>query len=81
VAGRFGRNETIWIAIHKCMETTPGISLYSYLYHKPAKMLCLFFLLSPVFSLQQNQKRGQNRFCLEAGGWEWEGRWHKHRNM
>jgi hypothetical protein len=27
------------------------------------------FLLSPVLSLQQNQiTRGQNRFCLEAGG-------------
>jgi hypothetical protein len=29
------------------------------------------FLLSPMFSLQQNQRtRGQNRFCPEAGvGW------------
>jgi hypothetical protein len=27
------------------------------------------FLLSLRFSLQQNQRRRQNRFCLEAGCW------------
>jgi hypothetical protein len=28
------------------------------------------FLVSLIFSLQQNQRRrGQNRFSLEAGGW------------
>jgi hypothetical protein len=27
------------------------------------------FLLSLMFSLQQNRRRGQNRFFLEAGGW------------
>jgi hypothetical protein len=32
------------------------------------------FLLSPMFSLQQNQEtRGWNMFCQEAGRGEWEG--------
>jgi hypothetical protein len=53
------------VVIHMCMEAMLRISLYSYLYLKLAKMLCLF-LLSLMFSLQQNWRRGQNRFCLEA---------------
>jgi hypothetical protein len=28
----------------------------------------MLFLLSFMFSLQQNWRRGQNRFCLEARG-------------
>jgi hypothetical protein len=67
IVKRYGRDEPIWVAIHKCMEATLGISLYSHLYLKLAKMLS--FLLSPMFSLQQNWRtRGQNRFCLEGGG-------------
>jgi hypothetical protein len=27
------------------------------------------FLLSLIFSVQQNWRRGQNRFCPEARGW------------
>jgi hypothetical protein len=47
------------------MEAMLGISLYSYLYLKLAKML--FFLLSLMFCIQQNWRtRGRNRFCLEA---------------
>jgi hypothetical protein len=41
-------------------EATQGISLYSYLYLKPAKTL-MSFLLSLMFSLQQNRK-----WCLEV---------------
>jgi hypothetical protein len=40
---RSGRKEPMWVAIHKCMEATPGISLYSHL--KLAKMLCLSYYL------------------------------------
>jgi hypothetical protein len=48
------------------METTQGISLYSYLHLKLAKTL--FFFLSYMFFLQQKwRKREQNSFCLEAG--------------
>jgi hypothetical protein len=32
------------------------------------------FLLSLIFSLQQNWRRRQNRFCLEARGLRGEGR-------
>jgi hypothetical protein len=49
-----GRDEPIWIVIHKCMEATLGICLYSCLYLKLAKMLS--FLLSPMFCLQQNRR-------------------------
>jgi hypothetical protein len=64
---RSGRNEPMWVAIHKCMEAMLGISLGKYFYLKLAKEL--FFLLSLMFSLQQNTRtRGWNRFCLEAGG-------------
>jgi hypothetical protein len=72
VAKRYGRNEPLWVATHKHMEATLGISLYSHLYLKLAKMLS--FLLSPMFSLQQNWRtRGQNWFCLEGEGAEWGG--------
>jgi hypothetical protein len=40
-----GRDESIRVVIHKCMEATLGISLYSYLYLTLAKMLCLSFSL------------------------------------
>jgi hypothetical protein len=47
------------------METTLGISLYSYPYLKLAKTLSFLLLL---MSSQQNWRRGQNRFCLEVRG-------------
>jgi hypothetical protein len=69
VAKRSGRDEPMWIAIHKYMEAKLEISMYSYLYLKLAKMLS--FLLCLMFSLQQNWRtRGWNRFCQEAGGGE-----------
>jgi hypothetical protein len=51
------------------MEATLGISLYNYLYLKLAKMLA--FLLSLMFSPQQNWRRRGRGFCLERG-WGWE---------
>jgi hypothetical protein len=63
---RYGRDEQMWVAIHKCMEAVLGISLYIYLYLKLAKTIS--FLLSPMFSRQQNWRtRGRNSFCPEAG--------------
>jgi hypothetical protein len=39
-----GRDEPMWVAIHKCMEATLGISLYSKnLYFKLTKTLCLSY--------------------------------------
>jgi hypothetical protein len=41
----------MWVAIHVCMEVTLGISLYSYLYLKKAKTLCLsYYLLCFLFN-------------------------------
>jgi hypothetical protein len=42
---RSGREEPIQVAIHMCMEAMLGISPYSYLYLKLAKMLCLSYHL------------------------------------
>jgi hypothetical protein len=61
---RYDRDEQMWVVIHTCMEAMLGISLYLYL--KLAKML--FFLLSLMFSLQNQRTRGQNGFCPEAEG-------------
>jgi hypothetical protein len=62
-----GRDEPFWVIIYKCMGATLGLSLYSYLYLKLAKMPCFSYYLL-LFLLQQNQRtRGQNRFCLETG--------------
>jgi hypothetical protein len=66
VIKRSCRDEPIQVVIYMCMEAMLGISLYSYLYLKLAKMLS--FLLWLMSSLQQNWRRGQNRFCLEVRG-------------
>jgi hypothetical protein len=63
VVKKSGRDESIWVVIHMYMETMLRIFLCSYLFLKLAKMLS--FLLLLMSSLQQNWKRGQNRFCLE----------------
>jgi hypothetical protein len=42
---RSGRDEPIQVAIYKCLEAMLGISLYSYLYLKLAKLLCLSYYL------------------------------------
>jgi hypothetical protein len=64
---RLGRDELMWVAIHICMETTQGISLYSYLYLKLAKVPCFYYFL--YFFLLQNQRtREQNRFSWRWGG-------------
>jgi hypothetical protein len=56
----------MWVAIHKCMEAMIGICLYSYLYFKLVKTMSL--LLSPMLSLQENQRiRVRSRFYLEVG--------------
>jgi hypothetical protein len=69
---RFDRYEPIQIATHMCMEAMLGISLCSYLYLKKNAMS--FLLLSLMSSLQQNWRRGQNKFCLEVRRVAWKGR-------
>jgi hypothetical protein len=63
---RSGRDEPVQIAIHKCMEATLGISLYSYLYPKLAKTLWLsnylFCFLFTKIGEQEGIPRGEGRW-------------------
>jgi hypothetical protein len=62
---RSGRDEPLWAVIHKCMETTQGIFLYSCLYLKLAKMPCFFdYLLYISFYKNREQEGGAG----SAGG-------------
>jgi hypothetical protein len=54
------------------MEATLGISLLAILISTSKNALSFLSLL--MSSLQQNWRKGQNRFCLEAMGWGWKGR-------
>jgi hypothetical protein len=65
VAKRSGRDEPMWVAIHKCMEATPGISLYGCLCLKLAKMLCLSYYLSCFLF---NNIKEQEVIWMEGGG-------------
>jgi hypothetical protein len=57
VVKRSGRNEPVWVAIHKCMEAMLGISLYSCLYLKLAKTLCFsYYILCFLFNKIGEQK-------------------------
>jgi hypothetical protein len=59
VEKRFGRDEPMWVVIHKCMEAVIGICLYSYLYLKLARMLCLsYYLLCFLFNKIREQEGG-----------------------
>jgi hypothetical protein len=51
-----GRDEPMWVSIHMCMEARLGISLYSYLYLKLAKTLCLSYYL-PYFLFNKIRKQ------------------------
>jgi hypothetical protein len=48
-----------------CVETIQGISLYSYLYLKLAKIPCFSYYLLYFFFYKET--RGQNRFWWEVG--------------
>jgi hypothetical protein len=68
-----GRDELMWFAIHKCMEAMLRISLYSYLYPKLAKVLCLsWYLLCFFFDKIGEQKGGRGSawkcVCVCVGG-------------
>jgi hypothetical protein len=78
VKKRSGRNEPMWVAVHKCMEATLGIALYSYLYHKLAKAICLsyYLLCFPFYKIEEEARMG---FAWKHGiEGLWGGvRWHK----
>jgi hypothetical protein len=65
IGKRSGRDEPIKVVIHMCMEAMLGISVQL----SQASKNTMSFLLSLMFSLQQNpRRRRQNRFCQEVGG-------------
>jgi hypothetical protein len=57
--------------MHKYMETIIGITLYSYLYLKPAKILCLsYYLLCFLFNKIGARGVGGKREQSEGAGGE-----------
>jgi hypothetical protein len=59
----------MWVAIHKCMDTTQGISLYSYLHLKLAKMPCFSFYIIWFFSSTKlENKRAEQVLASGSGG-------------
>jgi uncharacterized membrane protein len=65
---RSGRDEPMWGVIHMCMEAMLGISLYSYLYLKLAKIL-VFLIVSYVFSSTKlKNKRAEQVLPVSEGG-------------
>jgi hypothetical protein len=67
VVERSGRDETMWVAIHKCMEATLGISLYSYLYLKLEKMLHLSYYLFNKIREQEGRTDSARNACGVGG--------------
>jgi hypothetical protein len=63
---RSGRDEPMWVAIYKCMEAMLGISLYSYLYLKLAKTICL--VISYVFSSTKFEKKRRGSAWKQGRG-------------
>jgi hypothetical protein len=53
---RSGRDESMWVAIHMCMEAMLGISLYSYLHFKLAKCF-VSLIIFYVFSSTKSEKK------------------------
>jgi hypothetical protein len=77
VVKRSGRDEPIRVAIHMCMETMLGVSLYSYLYLKLAKTLCLSYYLL-CFLFNKIGEEGRTSSAWKWGGWRVRGeRWPK----
>jgi hypothetical protein len=71
-----GRDEPVWVAIHKCMEAMLGISLYSCLYPKLAKICLSYYLLCFLFNKIKEEGRQvlpRSRGFGDVGDG---GRWH-----
>jgi hypothetical protein len=65
---RSGRDDPMWTTVHKCMEAMLGISLYSSLYLKVAKPLCLSYLLCFLFNKIGEQEGGTGSARREGDG-------------
>jgi hypothetical protein len=65
VEKKSGRDEPMWVAIHKCMEARPGTSLYNHLHLKLVKTLCLSYYRSCFFF---NKRVGGTDSARKRGG-------------
>jgi hypothetical protein len=65
---RTGRYEPVGVVIHTGMKTTQGISLYSYLYLKLAKMPCFSYYLLWFFSSTKSENRRAEQVLPRVGG-------------
>jgi hypothetical protein len=63
---RSGRDESMRATIHKHMEAMLGVSLYSYLYPKLGKRLCL--ITSYVFSSAKLEIKREEQAGVGGGG-------------
>jgi hypothetical protein len=62
-----GRDESVQVVMHMCMEAMLGISLYSYLYLILAKMLCLsYYYLCLLFNEIGEDGRTDSAWKLEG---------------
>jgi hypothetical protein len=66
VVKRSGRDESIRVVIHLCMEAMLAISLYNYLYLKLAKHY-VFLLIIYVFSSTKSENKNVEQVL--PGGW------------
>jgi hypothetical protein len=72
---RSGRDEPMWVVIHMCMEAMLGISMYSYLYLKLAKMLCIsYYHLCFLFNKIGEDGRTSSAWKPGERVWEAKGR-------
>jgi hypothetical protein len=62
------RDEPVWLVTHMCMEAMLEISLYSYLYLKLAKLICLSYFL---FNKIRGQE-GRTGSAWRGGSWRGE---------
>jgi hypothetical protein len=70
VVKRSGKDESTWVAIHKCMEAMLGISLYSYPYLNEQEHY-VFLIISYVFLFDKirEQEGGTGSTWKGGGGW------------
>jgi hypothetical protein len=61
-----GRNEPMCVAVYKCIETMLRISLFSYLYPKLAKTICLSYYLL-CFLFNKIRKEGRTGSAWKQG--------------
>jgi hypothetical protein len=69
IVKRSCRDKPMWVVIHKCMEAILGISLYSYLYLKLAKMIYIsYYLLCFLFNKIGEQEDRTGSAQEKVGG-------------